>query len=133
MRLSEFLYNPYIVGVMMTCLLTSFLAIFYVSWMLVGVACIGGGCFFLYILAVYRLVLYRGLPRHGKKEDHLFMSLWYAWPLYVLSTIVLFLIFGELGAIFYAAGGSLGILISEWKQVKKVAEKAEQEPKAQAQ
>ncbi|WP_338751255.1 hypothetical protein [Bacillus sp. FJAT-52991] len=131
MRLSEFLYNPYIMCVMMVCLFTAFLDIFYVSWALVGVSLIGGGCFFLYILAVYRLVLYRGIPRHGKKEDHLFMSLWYAWPLYVLSTIVMFFFFGELWALFYATGGSVGILVSEWIQVKKVVEKRKPKMKAQ--
>ncbi|WP_100401834.1 hypothetical protein [Bacillus sp. FJAT-42315] len=134
MRLSEFVYNPYIMCVIMACLFTVFLAVFYVSWTLMGVAFIGGGCFFLYIIAIYRLVLYQGVPRHGKKEDHLFMSLWYAWPLYVLSTIVVFFFFSELAAIFYAAGGSFGILVSEWLQVKKTEERvAERKVKMKAQ
>ncbi|MGM7634380.1 hypothetical protein [Bacillus sp. Hm123] len=134
MKLSEFVYNPYIMSVIMTCLFTAFLAVFYVSWLLVGVAFIGGGCFFIYIRAIYQLVLYQGVPRHGRKEDHLFMSLWYAWPLYVLSTIVVFILFSELATIFYAAGGALGILVSEWRQVKKVEDKtAEREVKMKAQ
>lgn len=126
MKLSQFVYNPYILCVIMACLFTVFLAVFYVSWTLIGVAFIGGGCFFLYIRAVYQLVLYQGVPRHGKKEDYLFMSLWYAWPIYVLSTIVVSFFFSELAVIFYAAGGSFGILVSEWLQVKKTEEKAEE-------
>ncbi|MGC8228154.1 hypothetical protein ACP2W0_03980 [Pseudobacillus badius] len=133
MKIREFLINPYILVVFVVWFFTSFLIAFYMDWAFAGVALLGAVCFFLYISAVYRFVLSKGILWRERGEDHLFMSLWYAWPVYVLLSLTIFLLSDELWALAYASGGAAGILAGEFRHAG-LAEKKEKEPfKAQAQ
>ncbi|MEK4028157.1 MULTISPECIES: hypothetical protein [Bacillaceae] len=127
MKIREFLTNPYIIAVLGVWFSTSFIIIFYMNWTFAGVALLGTFCFFLYISAVYRFVLYKGAPWFERREDDLFMSLWYAWPVYVLASLTIFLLSDELWALAFAAGGAAGILVGEFRHVS-LAEKGEKEP-----
>ncbi|WP_100332244.1 hypothetical protein [Bacillus xiapuensis] len=133
MKVSEWMNHPVLLCVTGIFFLSSFLTIFYISWMLVGVAAAGGAGFFLYISAVYRFLLHKGLPRHRRREDDLFLSVWYAWPVYILIGIAVFFLAGELWTLAYSAGGAGGILVSEAIYSRKVAEAEEQSyhPRAQ--
>lgn len=133
MKIREFIINPYILAVLGVWFFTSFVIIFYINWTFAGVALLSAVFFFFYISVVYRFVLHKGVPWIERKEDDLFMSLWYAWPVYVLSSLTIFLLAGELWAFAYAAGGATGILIGEFRHAG-LAEKGEKEQvKAQAQ
>lgn len=133
MKIREFLTNPYIIAVLGVWFSTSFVIIFYINWIFAGVALLGTFCFFLYISAVYRFVLYKGTPWLERREDDLFMSLWYAWPVYVLASLTIFLLSDELWAFAFAAGGAAGILAGEFRHTG-LTEKGEKKSiKAQAQ
>ncbi|MFK2825386.1 hypothetical protein QYG89_06750 [Bacillus sp. B190/17] len=132
MKIREFITNPYIFIVLGIWLLTSFLTMFYISWTLAVVAFAGIICFFFYITAVYRFVLYKGISWLERREDDLFMSLWYAWPVYVLLSITIFLLVGELWALAYAAGGAAGILSGELWQFGRVGKKKKEQMKKEA-
>ncbi|KAB7707194.1 hypothetical protein F9802_09310 [Bacillus aerolatus] len=133
MKIREFITNPYILVVLGTWFLASFLTIFYISWTLAAVALTGTVCFYLYISAVYRFVLYKGIPWLEKREDDLFMSLWYAWPVYVLLSVTLFFLAGELWAFAYAAGGAAGIVASELMHLGKEEQTEEEVGKVKVQ
>lgn len=134
MKIREFITNPYIIVLLGVWFSTSFLIAFYMNWTFAAVSLLGAVCFFFYITAVYRFVLYKGIPWLERREDDLFMSLWYAWPVYVLLSITIFLLAGELWALAYAAGGAAGIIAGEFRHIGGRSEKVEKEPiKAKAQ
>ncbi|MBM7648685.1 hypothetical protein JOC78_001631 [Bacillus ectoiniformans] len=111
----QFFYNPYILLVFCTMAFASFLTLFYISWILIAVAAGSAIGFALYIKVVYRFFFFLELPWVGKRGDELFMSIWYAWPVYILAGVLIYLTEGELWTMAYAAGGAAGILIGEWK------------------
>jgi NADH:ubiquinone oxidoreductase subunit 6 (subunit J) len=123
-RISRFFDNPYILLVFSAMLLASFLTFFYISWTLAGIAFIGAGSFFVYVIGVYRLIFSRGMPWLDKREDDVFMSLWYSAPLYILTFCIMYVVTGELWSFAFAAGGAAGILIGEWLSLGKEPEES---------
>ncbi len=132
MKIREFFTNPYILFILIMWSAASFFIAFYISWALTAAIAAGAVGFFLYVSMIYRFVLHKEFTWVEKRDDELFMSLWYSWPVYLLTCLLLLFLADELWALAVASGGAAGIVIGEFVHLRRKNKKKDRPMKLEA-